>query len=261
MILFLFLILLTPIAEAKPPSAMVKISRGTYQPFYNKNKEGVKENTIIESFFVDIYPVTNIQFLTFVKSHPQWSRKNVKRIFADDLYLKHWTADYKIPVASKLQPVVYVSWFAANAYCESFGKTLPTIIQWEYIAAADETRPYAMNDEKYKQRILQWYSKPNHSQPPLIGQSKKNYWGIHDLHGLIWEWTLDFNTALVTGESREDSGLNRNKFCGSGALNAKDKLDYGAFMRFGFRSSLKGNYTVGSLGFRCVKNIKTRRTK
>ncbi|MDC2887990.1 hypothetical protein [Psychrosphaera algicola] len=41
--------------------------------------------------------------------------------------------------------------------------------------------------------------------------------GVKDLHGLIWEWTEDFNSALVSGESRSDSNINQKLFCAAGA--------------------------------------------
>ena len=91
---------------------------------------------------------------------------------------------------------------------------------------------------------------------PIIGHAlnlTQNQFGVWDVHGLIWEWTEDFNSAFVTGESRGDSALEKSMFCGSGAVGSTNPSDYAAFMRFGFRSSLKGNYTVGNLGFRCVK--------
>jgi len=73
------------------------------------------------------------------------------------------------------------------------------------------------------------------------------------MHGLIWEWTENFNNSLVTGESRSDSTLNQQMFCGSAAIGAVDPSDYAAFMRYGFRSSLEAKYTVSSLGFRCAR--------
>ena len=77
---------------------------------------------------------------------------------------------------------------------------------------------------------------------------------IGDLHGLVWEWTSDFNSAIVTGDARGDTGLERNLFCGAGSLGAKDTGNFPAFMRFGMRSSLKASYTVHNLGFRCAKD-------
>jgi len=92
--------------------------------------------------------------------------------------------------------------------------------------------------------------------PPILADvatAKKNFYGVRGLHGLIWEWVDDFNTAMVTGESRADSGLERDLFCGAGSVGAKDTTDYAAFMRQALRSSLKANNTTSSLGFRCAQ--------
>ena len=76
------------------------------------------------------------------------------------------------------------------------------------------------------------------------------------MHGLIWEWVSDFNSIILTGDSRSNSAINRDLFCASGALGAVDKENYAAFMRFAFRSSLQGKYTVSNLGFRCAGDAK-----
>jgi formylglycine-generating enzyme required for sulfatase activity len=85
-------------------------------------------------------------------------------------------------------------------------------------------------------------------------------YGISDLHGLVWEWTLDFNSSLVTGESRGDGSLERSLYCGSGAAGAADFEDYAALMRYAFRSSLEARYAVGNLGFRGVL-VEARQTR
>ena len=242
------------LAAGKPD--MSYISGGVYQPFFDRTKSGEKRSIFVEPFYLDITPVTNDQYLKFVSKNTEWRKSKAKKIFAEANYLSHWTEDLKFTVEDRDKPVRFVSWFAANKYCESLGKELPTVLQWEFVGAADETKGFAMGSEDYKQKILKWYSRPSIDVLPDVGKGVKNFWGVKDMHGLQWEWTLDFNTALVTGESREDSILDKNLFCGSGSLGAKDKLDYGAFMRFGFRSSLKGNYTIGNLGFRCARNIK-----
>ena len=93
---------------------------------------------------------------------------------------------------------------------------------------------------------------------PAVGLGRPNLHGVRDLHGLVWEWVEDFNSAMVTGESRADSGLERNLFCGAGAVGAKDTGDYAAFMRQALRSSLKANNTTTSLGFRCARDVSAR---
>ena len=91
--------------------------------------------------------------------------------------------------------------------------------------------------------------------PASAGAGRANYWGIHDLHGSGWEWVADFNTAMVTGDARGDTGLDRQLFCGSGSTRARDVNDYVAFMRYGFRSSLKADYCIHNLGFRCAQDL------
>jgi formylglycine-generating enzyme required for sulfatase activity len=75
------------------------------------------------------------------------------------------------------------------------------------------------------------------------------------MHGLVWEWTSDFNSVLISGESRQDVDVERNLFCGSASINATNLMDYAAFMRFAFRGSVKANYSIRTLGFRCSKDI------
>lgn len=240
---------------AETPANMVRIESGTLLPFFDRSKSGEKQKELIEAFYIDKYQVTNSDYLEFVKENPNWKKSNVVKIFADNSYLSHWQSDLTFPKAKKQMPVQFVSWFAANSYCRYYAKELPTVAQWEYVGAADDKSKNAAGDEKFKERILKWYSKPASEKLPDVQKTYRNAWGVYGMHGVVWEWTLDFNTALVTGESREDSTINKDQFCGSGVLGAKDGRDYAAFMRYGFRSSLRGNYTVANLGFRCVKKI------
>ena len=90
---------------------------------------------------------------------------------------------------------------------------------------------------------------------PAAKSGVPNLHGLYNLHGLVWEWTSDFNSALITGDARGDTGIERSLFCGAGSLGASDRSNYPAFMRFGLRSSLKAAYTVHNLGFRCAQDL------
>src|SRR5690606_4017924 len=100
--------------------------------------------------------------------------------------------------------------------------------------------------------ILDWYSKPTPTQLPSVQSSHKNSLGVYGLHGLIWEWTSDFNSVMMQNDSRTNAEISESLFCTAGSANVSDKKNYTAFMRYAFRSSLKGNYTVSNLGFRCA---------
>ncbi len=230
---------------------MVLVSGGSFVPLYGVDSLTVKVN----SFYMDVYPVTNSEYLLFLKKFPKWKRSKIKRLFADKNYLSNWESDdafgsHLLPNA----PATNISWFAAKKYCECQGKRLPTVDEWEYAAMADENLADARKDEAYNQYILGWYETSN-SYNKEIGSTFKNYWGVYDLHGLVWEWTIDFNSVLISGESRKDVDKDSNLFCGSAAVGASDLMNYAAFMRYAFRGSMKANYSVKNLGFRCVKDI------
>ncbi|MBI3992545.1 MAG: formylglycine-generating enzyme family protein [Candidatus Lambdaproteobacteria bacterium] len=207
----------------------------------------------VPAFYLDRFAVTNADYLAFVAANSQWRRSNVAGLFADTGYLRAWENDLLPgPLAPPQSPVVHVSWFSARAYCKWRGARLPTTAQWELAAAASETSADARQDPAFLQRILNWYGQPAPELLSPVGSVYRNLWGVHDLHGLVWEWVLDFNSALVTGESRGDMGLERRLFCAAGAIDAANADDYAAFMRFAFRSSLDARYTASSLGFRCA---------
>lgn len=249
------LVSMTVACTADPaPPGMARIPDGVYRPFFlapNDPKE-----VPVKAFCLDILPVTNGDFLKFVRAHPRWRRSQVKRIFADDSYLKNWTDDLAPGTnAPANAPVTYVSWFAAKAYAQWQGKRLPTVAEWEYVASASSTQKDGENDAEFKRRVLEWYATPASARLSPVGAGGANFWGVHDLHGLVWEWVADFNTAMVTGDARGDTGLNRQLFCGAGAQGARDVENYPAFMRYGFRSSLKADYCIHNLSFRCAKDL------
>ena len=230
-------------------SKMVEIKGGTYTPLYGRDSLQVT----ISDFSMDVYPVTNQEFLEFVKTNSKWKKSQVKKLFADGNYLVSWESDTELGTTqSQKAPATNISWFAANDYCSSQGKRLPTIDEWEYVAMANEEVADARYLETYNEFILGWYEKPKTFNNE-IGSTFKNYWNVYDLHGLVWEWTSDFNSVLISGESRKDVDNDSNLFCGSAAIGATDLMNYAAFMRYAIRGSLKANFTMKNLGFRCVK--------
>lgn len=207
----------------------------------------------LRAFRLDRRPVTNAQFLAFVRANPRWQRARVVPLFADATYLSHWETPLELGArALPQQPVTHVSWFAAKAYCAARGARLPTWHEWEYAAAASESVPDARQDPQWRQRILDWYAQPSGAALPEVGRSPANFHGVQDLHGLVWEWTLDYNALLVSTDSREQGGADRLQFCGEGALSVADRDNYAVLMRIAYLSSLEASYSVGNLGFRCA---------
>lgn len=237
-----------------PTEGMVRIPDGVFRPLFAASNE--LKTVPVKSFQLDVAPVSTGEFLQFVRANPRWRRSEVKRLFADESYLKNWSADLEPGTNAALEsPVTQVSWFAAKAYATWKGKRLPTVAEWECAASAGFTNADGNKDELFKKQVLQWYCTPSPERLQAAGSGRPNFWGVRDMHGLIWEWTLDFNTAMVNGDARSDSGPDRQFFCGAGSVGAQDVQDFPAFMRYAFRSSLKADYCVHNLGFRCAKDL------
>ena len=150
--------------------------------------------------------------------------------------------------------MVNVSWFAASAYCEAQHARLPSWNEWEYAAAADETRTDARNDPAWRERILAWYARPSNAPLARVGKSPANAYGVQDLHGLIWEWVDDYAAMLVSGDSRDQKDPDRLKFCSAGALAVDDRENYAVLMRVAMLSSLEAANSTSNLGFRCARS-------
>ncbi len=208
----------------------------------------------IDAFEMRVSPVTNAEFLAYVTREPAWRRGRAPSAFADASYLHQWQAP-TVPgnSASASQPVVSVSWFAAEAFCESEGAHLPTWYEWEYVAAADETHRDARADPAWRARILAWYARPSNEALANVGGAANAY-GVRDLHGLVWEWVDDFNSLLVSADSRNQGDADKLQYCGAGAISLKDRDNYAVLMRIALLSSLGAADTTRNLGFRCARN-------
>jgi formylglycine-generating enzyme required for sulfatase activity len=237
--------------SAAPAPGMARLAAGRYLPLYDAGRGRVA----VAGFALDRLPVTRGEFLAFVRAQPGWRRSRVKPVFADRRYLADWAADLDAGPA-RSAPVTSVSWYAAKAYCTAQGKRLPTVDEWEYAAAADERRTDAARDGEFVRRLLDLAVAPRPFPLAPVGSHFRNAYGIGDLHGAAWEWTLDFNSVLVSDDSRGTGagGAERDHrlFCASAALGATDPSNYPAFLRYAVRAGLTGRSTTSSLGFRCA---------
>lgn len=240
-------------AVSNAPAGMVVIAGGVFRPLFGSSTD--YREVPVAAYCLDALPVTNGDFLEFVRANPAWQRSRVKHLFADECYLKNWAGDLALGTnAPPAAPVTFVSWFAARAYAQWMHKRLPTTAEWELAAAASATSPDGKSDLEFQRQLRAWYAAPSR-KPADAGTGQPNYWGAYNLHGLVWEWVADFSTAMVTGDARADSDLDRQLFCGSGAVGARDLTDYAAFMRYGLRSSLQADYCIHNLGFRCARDL------
>lgn len=207
----------------------------------------------VASFSMRSLPVTVREFMAFAERQPQWQRAMAPSIFVGESYLHQYEAGVSTPALNQ-QPVTSVSWFAAQAYCESEDARLPSWYEWEYVAAADASHADARGDPKWRASILNWYAQSSAKPQPAVGGAR-NYYGVRDMHGLIWEWVNDFNAMLVSADSRNQGDPDQLQYCGAGAISLQDKDNFAILMRVALLSSLNGSDSTTNLGFRCAKDL------
>jgi formylglycine-generating enzyme required for sulfatase activity len=257
---FRWLFLAVALSAALPLGALgarnaVPIPGGDFMPLFGADPGA--RTVRVAPFRMDVNPVTNGEFFAFTLAHAEWAPGRVDDHRADSRYLSHWEhtgSGTPQPGAGQMdRPVTFVSWHAADAFCQAQGGLLPTVFQWEFAAAASETRADARKDPGFIGPILAWYSQPFRLEDlEPVGRDTANFYGVRDLHRLVWEWTDDFDSPRFTGAGGRGEGDPSDRSCGAGAYGAQGVEDYAAFMRFALRTSLQGHYTTASVGFRCA---------
>jgi len=231
--------------------------------FHSVIRDGAAAALHVEPFALERTPVTNGDYLEFVRTHPDWQRGQAPATLADSRYLQHWQQPLELgPHAGADQPVTHVSWFAARAYCESRNARLPTWMEWEFAAAADERVADARHDPIWRQTMISALSRSPGLPLPAVGLKPPNLYGIQDLQGLVWEWVEDFD-ALFTPRGHpehEHAGMamapgDTAMSCGAAALSVSDPENYPMILRLAVLSSLNRNSTTADLGFRCAHSV------
>ncbi len=97
------------------------------------------------------------------------------------------------------RPVMNVSWEDAQSYVSWLSRQtggeyrLPTEAEWEYAARAGTTTKYGFGNEIGENRAncdgcgSRW----DDSETAPVGSFPANAWGLHDMHGNLWEWVQD----------------------------------------------------------------------
>ena len=250
---------------------MVLIPEGEFQmgsdDFHSDKNEKPVHTVYVDAFYIDTFPVTNLQYKLFLDANPQWKIPKVidiyrMRKYRDTDYLKTWVRN-KYPTGKEDHPVTWVSWYAAMAYAQWLGKRLPTETEWEKAARGGlvgKQYPWGNSIDKSDANFG-----INIGETTSIGSYPANNYEVYDMVGNVSEWCLDSwndsfyqyspNINPVAGGSIEriiDSytELRKKRVLrgGSWYSDAKD-------LRISCRYGLAPRKTLSVVGFRCVKPI------
>ncbi len=230
----------------------VVIPAGRFQSALNL--DGPASLRQVKAFAMRTEPVSVGEYLAFLRLNPQWQRGNVADLLTGPNYLAPWASALDPAMPPDL-PVTSVSWFAARAYCAAEQARLPDWSEWEYAAAADESRRDARQDASRNRALLTAVLTGVGSSLAPTGQHAPNVYGIRDLNSLIWEWTGDYAALFPNADSRAPGGAPSLALCGGSALVFADKNEYALMMRVATLSALKPADSTVQVGFRCVRDL------
>jgi len=154
-----------------------------------------RHEEISEPFHIGVCEVTQAQWRAVMGSEPWKGKASVKS--GDD------------------NAASYISWDDALEFCAKLsartGKkiVLPSEAQWEYACRAGTKTAYCFGDDKSKLADYAWYEEnaldKKQEYPHATGGKKPNAWGLHDMHGNVWEWCRDrFLQYYCLTEDAED---------------------------------------------------------
>jgi len=205
-------------------NALVSIQPGTWISSSGVSKE-------VGPFLMDRFPVTNREYLLFVKDRGQ------RPPF-------HWNgSSFSSVDDSGLKPVTYVSWEDANSYCQWKGMSLPTNSQWEWAAGGGSSSRYPWGNE-YSSNFANTRESGQGIVP--IGTYPKNVssFGVYDMVGNIREWVLD--APEPRKEAIPGLGKNLRLMKGGSYLDPADRSTI-SYSFEGLKDEIYGN-----AGIRCV---------
>lgn len=160
-------------------------------------------------------------------------------------------------------PAERVSWDDAQMFVRKLNETdgenpyrLPSEAEWEYAARAGSTTRYSCGDEIGSNRAncydcgSQW---DNRSSAP-VGSFAANSWGLHDMHGKVWEWVQDCWNDSYRGAPADGSAWERGD-CSRLVLRGGSWNDRPRFLRAASRIWSPSVNRFYSIGFRVARTI------
>jgi formylglycine-generating enzyme required for sulfatase activity/uncharacterized caspase-like protein len=246
-----------------------------------------RHQVTLKGFRLDSHEITNQEFERFVQAngytgHEKQTGTHSALIETSSLFFgKKWKvekvdqADWKQPyglhvsdskIGSSL-PVVQISWYDAQAYCQWQGKRLPTEAEWEYAARAGTTTRHWWgegNPEQLRVANLPDASLktsfdldpvfPNYhdgsSRLAAVGSYQPNAWGLYDMAGNVWEWTADWYDMAYYQRSPEVNPLGSS----SGTQRVKRGGSWLQYKAITSREKQAPEHSDDQTGFRCAKD-------
>lgn len=178
-----------------PITNMVAIRAGSFWRIRNNV-------TISHDFWIGKYEVTQAEFEGLMGRNPSNFKGDSNR------------------------PVEKLTWFDATAYCSAltqreraagrlpgtFEYRLPAEAEWEYACRANTTNRFSFGDDPKVADAYAWTSENSEGTTHPVGQKAPNPWGLHDIHGNVWEWCEDWFADYPPVDVTDPAGARAGKY-------------------------------------------------
>ena len=159
-------------------------------------------------------------------------------------------------------PINCVDWGQARTFAVWAGGDLPTEAQWEYAARGGERYKYAGSNDPDK---IAWYSSNSGGSTHSVKTKKPNAYGLYDMSGNVWEWTLDEYHSDYNGapnKAEESWGLTPacKQICDEGSSGRVNRGGSWSYDAGSLRMANRGHNDPGDrfyngLGFRIRRTL------
>jgi len=256
---------------------MVEISAGSFLMGSESGPDVEKpaHEIYVDTFLIDVCPITNHQFKQFIKDCPIWQKEAGVNRYLNVYYLYTWRKGLIFPKGKRDHPAVYMNWYAAAAYCnwrsrnenleqcydgnkdftcnfDANGYRLPTEAEFEKATRGGlDGALYPWGNEINK-------SRGNYDN--LIGDTTEvatyapNGYGLYDMGGNIGHWCQDwfdpeyYKNSPDRNPTGPDQGTHR-VYRGGSWGNAEE------YQRVSCRFWMLPVNCNPDFGFRCVRKL------
>jgi serine/threonine-protein kinase len=161
----------------------------------------------LDGYWIDKTEVSNAQFAAFLNAHGNSGADGHPMAVFGRGYIQIVEEDGAYTVGSAAdRPVVMVTWYGAQAYCDWAGGRLPTEAEWEYAARGPANRLYPWGKDAPHCALARFGDCPRVATAVGSLPDGASWCGALDMAGNVWEWVADWYAMYPAGACENPTG-------------------------------------------------------